>query len=848
MAAIPFPDLVDERGDRLALHGLNGLKLALVSLAPGPDPGHADVDLRFFNALHLAAIVADIGGDPVRARQVFRVRGGTRIVAGSLPGQVQVTQVAAVDRTRLALRIEPVGDYSTYTIELVWDGSRIDPFFARIGFKFRPGCFTNDCAPRLPGRPAEPAPGIDYLAKDYDSFRHTLIAAMAQRVPGWQSTSEADLDQVLIDLFAAAADELSDYQDRVANEAYLATSRKRVSLARHARLVDYHLHEGHQASTWLAVDVVAGQAPFTLDDQELVVRAGNAIADDESVYFASRQRRLPQAQRQRLDPRLNRLRLHTWGGAQPALAAGSTSADIVPAGGLADQAAADALRDLVRNGRWREMLIVEALNPLTGLAPGRHRAKRQLLRLIAGSDVEAGAAVSVFDPVNATWMVRVHWREDDALRHDYSFTTFCPAPVDDVSVFRGNLVPVYEGRPVEVFWHEPGTIVASDTATLKHRFLRRLDRFGNGLDWVLADLPDDAALAYLAARPGAVVGEEPAQSTLHVEVEPPGAARETWAEVESLVHSDDSAKNGGRFMVETDERRRSTLRFGNGTNGRLLPAGCTVVADYQVGGGHRGNVGADQIVHLEPMTGALMGAIVAATNPFDVTDGDDPQSAERIRRDAPEAFRSRQLRAVTLADYVRRAEEVSGVSRAVARYAWTGSWRTVRIAIDPAGFVAAGDARSEALWAELRPRVADHLEAVRLIGEDLELRPPRYVALDVRIVVCADPAYWREDLRFVLEGEFSDGWTSDGRRGFFHPDEWTFGQALHRSAIEGRIQRVAGVAHVVRILMKRFTSPLPARPGTEKLELAADEVLLVANDPDHLERGLIRFDVQGGRR
>ena len=58
--------------------------------------------------------------------------------------------------------------------------------------------------------------------------------------------------------------------------------------------------------------------------------------------------------------------------------------------------------------------------------------------------------------------------------------------------------------------------------------------------------------------------------------------------------------------------------------------------------------------------------------------------------------------------------------------------------------------------------------------------------------MCAHPQYWREDLRFVLEQEFSDSWTSDGRRGFFHPDEHTFGQALHRSTIEGRIHRIAG--------------------------------------------------------
>lgn len=314
------------------------------------------------------------------------------------------------------------------------------------------------------------------------------------------------------------------------------------------------------------------------------------------------------------------------------------------------------------------------------------------------------------------------------------------------------------------------------------------------------------------------------------------------------MHSDDSAENGDHYMVETDERRRSVLRFGNGVNGQLLADGSTVHAEYQIGGGHAGNIGADQLVNIQPLTGALNGAVTAVTNPFDVTDGRDPEPAERIRRNAPEAFRARQLRAVTLADYVTRAEEVTGVSRAVARYAWTGSWRTVRVAIDPIGFTALGDARSTALWDELRPRIADHLESVRLIGEDIELRPPRYVPLEIYVVVCAGAAYWCEDVRFVLEQEFSDSWTSDGRRGFFHPDEWTFGQALHRSAIEGRIHRIAGIEHIVSITMKRFSAPLPGVPGAEVLEIGFDEIVLLANDPDHLERGLIRFDVQGGRQ
>src|SRR5690606_14262992 len=138
----------------------------------------------------------------------------------------------------------------------------------------------------------------------------------------------------------------------------------------------------------------------------------------------------------------------------------------------------------------------------------------------------------------------------------YSFTTFCPGPppvtVEDVSIFYGNLVPAYAGRPLQAHFYEPGTVLPTETEHVKHRHFERMDRRGDGRDWVVAELPDAGPLAYLPPQsPLAPSGEEPARSTLRVEVEPPGGARETWDEVESLVHSDDSPENGDHFMVET---------------------------------------------------------------------------------------------------------------------------------------------------------------------------------------------------------------------------------------------------------------------------------------------------------
>ena len=100
-------------------------------------------------------------------------------------------------------------------------------------------------------------PVIDYLTKDYAGFRQGMLNQIPLLLPQWTDRSEADFGVVLIELMAYVADILSYYQDRVANEAFLATATQRRSVADLLRLIDYQIDPGLAASALIHFDVSA---------------------------------------------------------------------------------------------------------------------------------------------------------------------------------------------------------------------------------------------------------------------------------------------------------------------------------------------------------------------------------------------------------------------------------------------------------------------------------------------------------------------------------------------------------------------------------------------------------------
>jgi hypothetical protein len=96
-----------------------------------------------------------------------------------------------------------------------------------------------------------------YLVRDYAALRRVLLDQLAADLPGWRDPNPADVGVALAELFAYLGDHLSYAQDAAATEAYLGTARFRQSVRRHARLLDYAVHDGCCARTWL---VVRGEA------------------------------------------------------------------------------------------------------------------------------------------------------------------------------------------------------------------------------------------------------------------------------------------------------------------------------------------------------------------------------------------------------------------------------------------------------------------------------------------------------------------------------------------------------------------------------------------------------------
>ena len=761
-------------------------------------------------------------GPALSAPQVV-VRGGVRVV------DPRVLAISAAGKV-LTVTVREPGDFSRYVLALVATPTAqdppagFDPVSSEVAFSFKVDCPSDfDCKPADDCREELPAaPRIDYLARDYASFRRLMLDRMSVTAPQWTERNPADVGVTVVELLAYAADRLSYHQDAAATEAYLSTARLRSSVRRHARLLDYPMHDGANARVWLSVEVAGpivlpartpvltgeAESPVAIHPSQVEAAAARGAIVFETLHDAA------------LRPQRNQVEFHTWGNEDCCLPRGATRATLRGSAAELGLQAGD-------------VLVFEEIVGRDGLPQNADLSHRHAVRLSEPPRPRV-------DPIGGVAVLEVAWHARDALPFPLSLHwAMRDGQRRPVAVARGNVVLADHGRtfPASPVW------TGSDAPPWEplpkpvegRRFRPALDRPGAAFARPYQDgrARREAAAAILDAD----------LRTVRAAVELRGAGTE-WIPRRDLLNSRPFSAD---FVVEAQDDGRASLRFGDGVHGRAPAAGAEMSVRYRLGGARAGNVGADSLVRVAAMP-ELADDVIRVRNPLAAEGGTDPEAIEKVRLHAPYAFRV-QERAVTEADYAAAAERHPEVQRAAATRRWTGSWYTVFVTVDRVGGLPVD--------AEFETRLRAFLERFRMAGYDLEIDAPRFVPLDVAFSVCARPGYSRADVRQALLRELGTGELPDGRRAFFHPDEWTFGQPVYLSPLVARAMGVAGVDWV------DFAAPTVGAPSAGhrfhrlgkaaagELEAATIamgrlEVARLDNDPSAPENGRIEIIMRGG--
>ncbi|MFY9572081.1 MAG: putative baseplate assembly protein, partial [Blastocatellia bacterium] len=447
----------------------------------------------------------------------IRIDGGVRIRNIKVISVYPCLQEDPELDDRLQVTLDKWGDFSTYRLRLVEPDANgrpgqerlagFDPRYSHLDFNFKVECPSDFDCQSLPAcpPPQRDEPEISYLAKDYASFRQLILDRMALVMPEWTERHVPDLGVTLVEVLAYVGDHLSYYQDAVATEAYLDTARRRISVRRHARLVDYSVNEGLNARAWVCIETEDEDAAMELKDVYFITAHNNALRLDGSVLSVDDLRNVPPTQYEVFEPIIvdppsttskgcnneaqeqpparssaiklyeahNRIRFYTWGDHECCLPLGATTATLrdkwvdeqpakpetyrqntqheSPAESIDDyktEGAEDSRRKRALRLAAGDVLIFEEVKgPRTGADADADPSHRHAVRLVR---VELFVD-DLLDPPRP--IVEIEWAAEDALPFPLCISAVGEAPkcadIEDISVARGNVLLADHGRTVE---------------------------------------------------------------------------------------------------------------------------------------------------------------------------------------------------------------------------------------------------------------------------------------------------------------------------------------------------------------------------------------------------------------
>ena len=757
--------------------------------------------------------------------------------------EIQVISVSWTAYHVLSAVLNNPGDFTLYKIyindrQLAGDPYRIDPYFNNVTFNFKANCPSDlDCKQgehECPPEELEDFP-IDYLARDFWSYRTALFDFASLRYPDWADRLEADAGVMMVELMSSLGDEMAYYQDRVNREAYLETATQRRSIRRHARLIDYQMHDGLGATGWLDFSIDAGSmaiAPginvmsMSDDNTRIDFETGNGIDEIDSGKTYP------------ISSAANEFTPHLWDEDDTCLPVGST--ELYIQGHHATTLNPNAVPANEKLGKWI-LIKTQPTDPA-------ETQQAQLVRLTSATDTT--------DPVFNSDITYLTWEDGDALKNEFDLT---------ILSVRGNMVPATAGKTETAFFIVDGKLatLTPEQVTGFEAFPARESVNRRGHDDTAVHfftLPGSQSepVVYLKAennpnnQPEIILEEVEFDALTEKWVAKPFI--EPWVYTNALVGVNSSKPTDKHFTLDDGSWQRVvgyqrigreiehldyamnagvTIRFGDGEFGRIPDKGSIFKVRYRLGGTRRSNVATQTLTNFSTVIPG-----VEVSNPLPATGGLDAETPSELRQLASDAFRSITYRAVRPEDYAEAAERLPWVQEAGSVFRWTGSWLSAFVTPDPLGTVY--------LEAEKRIDLTNQLNRFRQAGRETNVMDPVYASIDMEIEICvAADSYSgqvKERVMIALMGK-------KGLRpklGYFSPDRFTFGTFLERSTLEAAIQDVPGVKAIEKIHFrrrgwfgKRVFNELSYDPGK-------DTIIRIANDPLHPEKGTLKIYTHGG--
>jgi hypothetical protein len=740
----------------------------------------------------------------------------------------------------LSATLKKPGDFTLYKIfindrKLSGDPYRIDPYNNDVSFSFKANCPSDlDC--KTPEHECPPEElidfPIDYTARDFWSYRTALLDFASLRYPDWADRLEADAGVMMAELMSALGDEMAYYQDRVSREAYLETATQRRSIRRHARLVDYHMHDGLGATGWLDftvskdVSLSAGTNVYSLSDDNTRIdfEVGNGI---EEIYLGKTYS---------LSTTRNEFKPHLWDEDDTCLPVGTTELFIE------GHHAVDLLGPVPHEKKDKWLLL--KTNPTDPAQPQR----AQLVHVIKVTETS--------DPVFNVNITHLIWEEEQALKNEFDLT---------ILTVRGNIVPATAGKTETAYFIvedsisslTPAQIAAFEIKIARGETVNRLGHDETNVHLFTLPKSQASPLVYLGKEKQNYNSPE---IILEEMIFDAGSGKWNpkvginWEYNNTLVGVKSSKSTDNHFTLDDGSWQRVvgyqrtgaefvhldyamnngvTIRFGDGEFGKIPNKGTVFKVHYRLGGTRRSNVAADTLKKIEGSIGG-----VTVTNPLPAFGGLDAETPEELRQLASDAFRAITYRAVRPEDYAEAAERLPWVQKAGSVFRWTGSWLTAFVTPDPKGTVYLED--------EKRIDLTNQLNRFRQAGREVNVMDPEYASIDLEIEICVAPDAYagqvKERVSIALMGKSG----LRPQEGYFSPDRFTFGTFLERSTLEAAIQDVPGVKAIEKIYFrrrgwfeKRLFAELSYDPGK-------NTIIRIANNPLHPEQGTLKLYTHGG--